>query len=109
MSGTITFGSIEVRRRRREGRPLIVGSRRHPLSIRLLLPVAFVALVLALPPAVSGQVVDWTRQFGTAAFDRAEGISVDASGVYVAGRTNGALPGQTSSGEDAFVRKYDAS
>jgi hypothetical protein len=51
----------------------------------------------------------WTRQFGTRNFDYALGISVDGSGVYVAGYTFGTLPGQTSQGgEDAFVRKYDA-
>ena len=51
----------------------------------------------------------WTRQFGTSGFDEATSITVDASGVYVAGRTDGALPGQTSAGSaDAFVRKYDS-
>lgn len=50
----------------------------------------------------------WTRQFGTASYDFATSISVDGSGVYVAGSTQGTFPGQTSSGyEDAFVRKYD--
>ena len=40
--------------------------------------------------------------------DEAVGITVDSSGVYVAGGTDGALPGQTSlGGTDAFVRKYD--
>jgi uncharacterized protein (UPF0548 family) len=51
----------------------------------------------------------WTRQFGTSSIDLADGVSVDATGVYVAGRTYGILPGQTSAGSsDAFVRKYDA-
>jgi hypothetical protein len=52
----------------------------------------------------------WTRQFGTAFFlETANGIAVDASGVYVVGTTTGALPSQTSAGgEDVFVRKYDA-
>ena len=55
-----------------------------------------------------GNIV-WTRQFGTTVFDRAEGVAVDASGVYVAGRTSGTFPGQVSSGGgDPFVRKYDA-
>jgi hypothetical protein len=50
----------------------------------------------------------WTRQFGTATADYAYGISVDESGVYVAGETGGAFPGQTSAGSyDVFVRKYD--
>ncbi|MCH8979561.1 MAG: SBBP repeat-containing protein, partial [Armatimonadetes bacterium] len=48
----------------------------------------------------------WTRQFGGSGSDRASGISVDASGVYVAGSTTGTLPGQTSAGSaDAFVVK----
>lgn len=50
----------------------------------------------------------WTRQFGTSGFDAASGISVHDSGVYVAGETFGALPGQSSGGNgDAFLRKYD--
>ncbi|MBI2819728.1 MAG: SBBP repeat-containing protein [Acidobacteria bacterium] len=52
----------------------------------------------------------WTHQFGTFASEEARGIAADATAVYVVGWTNGALPGQTSAGgQDAFVRKYDAS
>ena len=51
----------------------------------------------------------WTRQFGSSAYDEANGISADSSGVYVTGRTAGRLPGQSkTSVEDAFVRKYDS-
>jgi DNA-binding beta-propeller fold protein YncE len=51
----------------------------------------------------------WTRQFGSSSFDQARGVVVNASGVYVAGLTAGALPDQTSAGaNDAFLRKYDA-
>src|SRR5262249_18672405 len=51
----------------------------------------------------------WTREFGTSTFDQAFVITLDATGVYVAGYTDGSLPGQTSAGgPDAFVRKYDA-
>ncbi len=51
----------------------------------------------------------WTRQFGTPSFDQTSGISADVTGIYVAGRTPGTLPGQTNSGSgDVFVRKYDA-
>ena len=51
---------------------------------------------------------EWTRQFGTASSDYPYGISVDATGVYVAGYTDGEFPEQTSSGgRDAFVRKYE--
>jgi hypothetical protein len=50
----------------------------------------------------------WTRQFGSPALDRATSIAVDSSGIYVAGNTEGALPGMNSSGgQDAFLRKYD--
>lgn len=49
----------------------------------------------------------WTRQFGSSFGDIAYGVSVDATGVYVAGETDGTLPGQTSAGGgDAFIRKY---
>lgn len=52
----------------------------------------------------------WTRQFGTASAEHAFGISVDSTGVYVVGQTDGALPGQSSAGgTDAFVCKYDTS
>ena len=50
----------------------------------------------------------WTRQIGTEVRDWAFGVAVDATGVYVAGFTDGTLPGQTSAGStDVFVRKYD--
>ena len=54
----------------------------------------------------------WTRQFGSTNFgtDEALGVAVDATGVYVVGRTNGALFGQTQGStniDDAFIRKYD--
>ena len=52
----------------------------------------------------------WTRQFGSSSADQAVAVTVDASGLSVAGATGGALLGQiTAGGQDAFVRKYDAS
>jgi uncharacterized protein (TIGR03437 family) len=57
--------------------------------------------------------LEWTRQFGTAGtIGRDEGLAVasDASGVYITGTVEDALPGQTSSGRfNAFLRKYDNS
>jgi hypothetical protein len=52
----------------------------------------------------------WTRQFGTSAFDYANGISIDSSGnINVVGDTDGVFSDQTSVGErDAYVRKYDS-
>ena len=73
---------------------------------------AFLAALLwhALPPpAAWSQQIEWIRQFGSANFDQALGVALGDSGVYVAGQTEGALPGQTRTGSfDAFVRKYDA-
>ena len=49
----------------------------------------------------------WTRQFGSAVADFGSSLAVDATGVYVGGLTDGALPGQKSAGRsDGFVRKY---
>jgi len=50
----------------------------------------------------------WTRQCGSAADDEAAGISADASGVYLAGWTDGALPGQRPAADrEAFIQKLD--
>src|ERR1700722_14850870 len=58
----------------------------------------------------SGNVI-WTRLFtAQEAFGdtRAMAVSLDATGVYMAGSTSGTLPGQKFSGTlDIFVRKYD--
>jgi hypothetical protein len=48
----------------------------------------------------------WTRQFESVFVTS---VSADSAGVYVAGRAQTTLPGQTGAGlQDAFVRKYDA-
>ena len=50
----------------------------------------------------------WTRQFGTNTNEEISDITGDATGLYVAGYVEGAIPGQTHEGKrDAFVRKYD--
>ena len=48
--------------------------------------------------------------FGSKNWDEARGVTVDGQGnVYVVGMTQGALPGQTSTGSgDAYLRKYNA-
>lgn len=55
--------------------------------------------------------ISWIHQFGSPDNDGATSVSIDRSGnVYVAGSTNGALPGQSSvAGQDAFIKKYDSS
>jgi hypothetical protein len=59
-------------------------------------------------PSSPGDLL-WTQQIGSANSEVAtQGVSADGTGVYVAGYTFGALPGQTSAGGiDAFVTKYD--
>jgi uncharacterized protein (UPF0548 family) len=57
---------------------------------------------------VAGNPV-WAHQFGSTSDDYVTGLAADATGVYVAGNTGGALPGQRSAGaQDAFVVRYDA-
>jgi hypothetical protein len=52
--------------------------------------------------------IEWTSQFGTLRYDLAYATATSDDGVYVAGFTNYALPGQTYHHRyDAFVRKYD--
>jgi hypothetical protein len=70
---------------------------------------ALIALIVAAVPAMgSAQTVEWIRQFGTAGHDRAAAITVHASSVFVAGGTEGTLPGQRSAGAvDAFVGRFD--
>lgn len=55
------------------------------------------------------EVASWVRQFGSGANDYAYGVDVDSAGnVYLAGTTEGSLPGRSSSGDrDNFVAKYD--
>ncbi|MEW6566477.1 MAG: SBBP repeat-containing protein [Spirochaetota bacterium] len=50
----------------------------------------------------------WTRQFGTAKYDDATALAVDAGGnIIVAGPTMGNLSGSSAGNSDLFVRKYD--
>jgi hypothetical protein len=52
----------------------------------------------------------WTRQFGSAGWDRAAAVAVAGVTVSIAGTTSGTLPGQTSAGNtDAFIREYGLS
>jgi uncharacterized delta-60 repeat protein len=55
----------------------------------------------------------WTKQLGTDDSDWAQGVATDSSGnVYVTGRTQGGLDGNTSAGGwnwDIFVVKYNSS
>jgi hypothetical protein len=57
-----------------------------------------------------GITVLWSRQFGSGVDTYAFGAAVDGMGnAYIAGYTDGALPGQTSMGNsDAYVRQYES-
>ncbi|MEN6319722.1 MAG: SBBP repeat-containing protein [Syntrophaceae bacterium] len=52
----------------------------------------------------------WTRQLGSSSDDEATGVAVDTNGnLYVTGKTNGSLDGNTSAGNyDMFLVKYNA-
>jgi hypothetical protein len=73
---------------------------------------------LASDPAVSDEVaivvtppgaVRWTRQLGSATFDTAEAVAVDASNaVLVAGDTSGALGDEHIGSTDVYLRKLNA-
>jgi hypothetical protein len=88
-------------------------------NLRLLIPVSFACISLALVVLVStllgsstsvAQTSDiaWARQFGTSADDGATSIAVTSQGeVAVVGWTDGVLPGERGSGiRDAFARRY---
>ena len=51
----------------------------------------------------------WTRQLGSPGSDGAWDVAVHESGIYAAGNTSAALPGQAFAGgkTDVFVAKYD--
>ncbi|MEM7455864.1 MAG: SBBP repeat-containing protein [Planctomycetota bacterium] len=53
----------------------------------------------------SGAIV-WIQQDGTPDTDRANGVSIDGSYVYVAGYTKGNFGGANQGNNDAFISKY---
>jgi len=51
----------------------------------------------------------WTRQFGSDRSDDATSVIAKGNSIYMAGSTEGALPGKTALGDsDAFMRAYDS-
>jgi len=64
--------------------------------------------LLAFPVfRAQAQEILWIRQFGSSGFDSASGVAADGVGnAYVAGGTEGTLPGQIHLGfNDAFIAK----
>ncbi len=54
--------------------------------------------------------LEWVRQIGTSAIDKAGSVSADGQGnVYIAGYTGGTLGESRFGQEDAFLSKYDTS
>ena len=53
----------------------------------------------------------WTKQYGTSAYDEGKGITLDSSGyLYITGHTSGGLYGNTNAGSyDIFLMKLDSS
>ncbi|MEZ4633801.1 MAG: hypothetical protein R2873_05950 [Caldilineaceae bacterium] len=46
----------------------------------------------------------WTKQYGSTSEEWVGGLSVDDTALYVSGITQGALPGQTSTGKrNAYI------
>jgi hypothetical protein len=63
------------------------------------------ALIVKFDPSGSKQ---WSRQFGTASMDRADGIAIDSSdNIFIVGTTNGSVDGTPNrGGSDLFIIKY---
>jgi hypothetical protein len=79
-------------------------------KMRIVCPLTFVGAILMAALPARGASLEWVRQFGSSAADRAASVATDPSGnVYVSGSTYGSL-GSTNVGgtSDAFVTKYDA-
>jgi hypothetical protein len=76
-------------------------------NMRLAMLAAGVWLRL-LGGDAGAQTISFLFTFGSTELDRAAGVAVRGTSLYVVGATKGTLSGQTSSGGfDAFVRKYD--
>ena len=63
------------------------------LSVLMILAMLFGFVGASDVSAASGDI-EWVRQFGTSGTEIAR-VATDASGTYVVGQTDGALPGQT--------------
>ena len=75
---------------------------RTPTPVLTATPTA-----VPVPTAAPAPAAAWMRQFGSPAWDRANGVAVDGEGnIIAAGATQGALPGKTLGGTwDAYAVK----
>jgi hypothetical protein len=76
----------------------------------LLAPALGVASILSPDAKAAQPNVEWIKQFGTSAFDGANGVAADALGdVYIAGSTTGSLAAPNQGSQDCFLQKYSPS
>jgi uncharacterized protein (TIGR03437 family) len=69
-----------------------------------------IAVAIIVPLAAQTPRLQWTRQYGTGAFDQGHAVGYGEFGVYVAGETAGTFEGQISAGgKDAFISLHDES
>ena len=68
--------------------------------------IAMAALMVSSPVTVANQP-GWLVQFGTSAFDNANGIAIQGDDVYVAGATSGVLGEASAGSQDIYLRSYD--
>jgi hypothetical protein len=74
------------------------------LATAILLAACTEQVILAPPEQRDPDEV--SRTFGTSGHDYALAAGIHSSGIYVVGRTSGALDGPHRGQEDAFIRKY---
>lgn len=84
--------------------------RSHATGVQWTIVAALLVLVVVTSTSLAaGNILSWSLQFGTGSSDEeiATSVSTD-NGLYVAGTTTGALPGETNAGGiDGWVRQYD--
>lgn len=76
---------------------------------RLPIPLSALLLICLLTPGseLCAQQLEWLSRFGSSAYDEAQSVAVDATGVYVGGRTRAPLDNQAAGFEfDGYLQKY---
>lgn len=78
------------------------------IRVRRIVSALSMAAAMILPLAAQSPRIQWTRQYGTSAFDQGHAVGYGEFGVYVAGDTVGTFQGQSSAGgKDAFLSLHD--
>src|SRR5215469_7773448 len=76
---------------------------------RLALPMVLIGAACLCQSAHGQLKIDWEKEFGSGPGlpGFADGVSLTSDGVYTVGGIDIPLPGPSSPGSNAFVRKYD--